>query len=77
MNKKSNQLYKESLDVFVGGVNSPVRAFRHVDINPIFIKQAQGPYLFDVDDNCYIDMVCSYGAMLFGHANPKLISYIN
>ena len=77
MNKKSNNLYQEALKVLVGGVNSPVRAFRSVDINPIFIKQGQGPFLFDVDNNCYIDIVCSYGALLFGHTHPKIISYIN
>ena len=58
MNTKSNQLHKESLKVLVGGVNSPVRSFKHVNMNPIFIKQGQGPFLFDVDDNCYIDDCC-------------------
>merc|ERR1712039_612581 len=77
MNKKSNYLYKKSLKILVGGVNSPVRSFNYVNINPIFIKQGQGPFLFDEDNNCYIDMVSSYGALLFGHSHPKIISYVN
>lgn len=77
MNKKSNRLYKESLKILVGGVNSPVRSFNYVNINPIFIKQGQGPFLFDEDNNCYIDMISSYGALLFGHTHPKIISYVN
>ena len=77
MYKKSNLLHKESLKTLVGGVNSPVRSFSYVDINPIFIKQGQGPFLFDEDNNCYIDMISSYGALLFGHTHPKIISYIH
>ena len=77
MYKKSNLLHKESLKTLVGGVNSPVRSFSHVEINPIFIKQGQGPFLFDEDNNCYIDMISSYGALLFGHTHPKIISYIH
>lgn len=77
MYKKSNLLHKESLNTLVGGVNSPVRSFGYVDINPIFIKQGQGPFLFDEDSNCYIDMISSYGALLFGHTHPKIVSYIH
>ena len=56
-----------------GGVNSPVRAFKNVNSSPIFIKSAKGPYLYDVDDNQYVDFIGSWGPMILGHSNPRII----
>lgn len=59
-----------------GGVNSPVRAFKSVGGNPIFVKRAKGAYLYDVDDKKYIDYVGSWGPMIVGHAHPKVIEAV-
>ena len=56
-----------------GGVNSPVRAFRGVGGDPVFFASGEGPCLVDVDGKRYIDYVGSWGPMILGHANPKLI----
>lgn len=78
MNKteKSVELFKEAKALIPGGVNSPVRAFRAVGQNPIFIKKGIGAYIYDVDDNQYIDYVCSWGPLILGHANPKVIGAV-
>ncbi len=59
-----------------GGVNSPVRAFGNVNSTPIFIKSASGAYLHDVDGNNYVDFIGSWGPMILGHSNPKIIKAI-
>ena len=59
-----------------GGVNSPVRAFGNVSSTPIFIKSASGAYLHDVDGNDYVDFIGSWGPMILGHSNPKIIKAI-
>ena len=59
-----------------GGVNSPVRAFGNVNGSPIFIKSASGAYLHDVDGNDYVDFIGSWGPMILGHSNPKIIKAI-
>lgn len=59
-----------------GGVNSPVRAFRNLELSPIFIKSAKGPYLLDEDSNRYIDLVLSWGPMILGHADPDIVEAI-
>ena len=59
-----------------GGVNSPVRAFGNVNGSPIFIKSASGAYLNDVDGNDYVDFIGSWGPMILGHSNPKIIKAI-
>jgi len=59
-----------------GGVNSPVRAFKSVGGEPIFIKRAQGAYLWDIEDNRYIDYVGSWGPMILGHAHPQIIATV-
>lgn len=59
-----------------GGVNSPVRAFRSVGGTPLFIQRAEGPYLFDVDSNRYIDYIASWGPMILGHAYPPVVRAI-
>jgi glutamate-1-semialdehyde 2,1-aminomutase len=71
--KKSAELFKEALGLMPGGVNSPVRAFRPVGGSPVFIKNAKGSRIFDVDGNEYIDYVLSWGPMIAGHAHPKVV----
>ena len=67
---KSRKLFKRASALIPGGVNSPVRAFKAVGGNPIFIQKAKGPRIFDVDGNSYIDYVLSWGPMILGHAHP-------
>ena len=68
----SGQLFTRALDLIPGGVNSPVRAFKAVGGNPVFIASASGPYLFDEDGNRYIDLINSWGPMIHGHAHPEV-----
>ncbi len=73
---KSIALFQEAQKLFPGGVNSPVRAFRAVGGQPLFIGRGEGPYLYDVDGNRYIDYVLSWGPLITGHAHPKVIEAI-
>jgi glutamate-1-semialdehyde 2,1-aminomutase len=70
----SAQLFARALDVTPGGVNSPVRAFGGVGGTPRFIARAAGPYLYDVDGNEYVDLVCSWGPTILGHAHPHVVA---
>tara|TARA_B100000575_G_scaffold281091_1_gene271355 strand:+ start:2119 stop:3423 length:1305 start_codon:yes stop_codon:yes gene_type:complete len=74
--KRSSQLFEEAKTLIPGGVNSPVRAFKSVGGTPIFIKKAKGAYLFDEDDNKYIDYISSWGPMILGHAKKEIIKKI-
>jgi glutamate-1-semialdehyde 2,1-aminomutase len=73
---RSIALFQEARKLFPGGVNSPVRAFRAVGGQPLFIDRGEGPYLYDVDDNRYIDYVLSWGPLIAGHAHPKVVEAI-
>lgn len=73
---KSRELYQEAQQVMPGGVSSPVRAFKGVGGNPIFIERAEGAHIYDADDNSYIDYVLSWGPMILGHAEPSVIEAI-
>jgi glutamate-1-semialdehyde 2,1-aminomutase len=73
---KSISYFQEAQTLFPGGVNSPVRAFRAVGGQPLFIEHGEGPYLFDVDGNRYIDYVLSWGPLITGHAHPKVVEAI-
>ncbi len=73
---KSISLFQEAQTIFPGGVNSPVRAFRAVGGQPLFIQRGEGPYLFDVDGNRYIDYVLSWGPLITGHAHPDVVKAI-
>src|SRR6266403_4716352 len=75
-NRRSSEIFAEAEKVLVGGVNSPVRAFRSVGGEPLIIERGQGQYLYDVDGNQLLDFVCSWGAMLLGHANPAVSAAI-
>ena len=59
-----------------GGVNSPVRAFKNINGNPIFFKKAEGPYLYDADGNRYVDYIGSWGPMILGHSHPDIVNAI-
>jgi len=69
---KSRSLFTVAQALIPGGVNSPVRAFRAVGGQPLFIERGQGPYLFDADGNRYIDYVLSWGPLILGHAHPAV-----
>jgi glutamate-1-semialdehyde 2,1-aminomutase len=81
--ERSEALFASATDVLVGGVNSPVRAFRGVALDephkktPLFIDRAEGPWLYDVDGNGYIDYVLSWGPMILGHADPKVVAAVS
>tara|TARA_B100001094_G_scaffold162599_1_gene157347 strand:- start:1007 stop:2296 length:1290 start_codon:yes stop_codon:yes gene_type:complete len=75
--KKSIELFKEAKLHMPGGVNSPVRAFKNIDGNPIFFKKAKGAYLFDADNNKYIDYIGSWGPMIMGHSHPEIIKAVS
>src|SRR5512139_1992733 len=70
---KSVALFQEAQTLFPGGVNSPVRAFRAVGGQPLFIERGEGAYLFDVDGNRFIDYVLSWGPLILGHAHPAVV----
>ena len=72
----SQEIFRRATDVLVGGVNSPVRAFRAVGGEPIVVDHASGARLWDADGNEYIDYVCSWGALILGHAHPKVVQAI-
>src|SRR5574338_874452 len=74
--KKSIDLIKKAQQVLPGGVDSPVRAFRAVGGQPLFIDHGEGPWLVDVDGNRFIDYVLSWGPLITGHAHPKVINAI-
>ena len=74
--KQSSILFREAKEYIPGGVNSPVRAFNGVGGNPVFFERGEGPYLFDVDGNSYIDYVGSWGPMILGHSNPVIIDAV-
>lgn len=67
---RSQQLFEKAKQFIPGGVNSPVRAFRAVGGNPVFMKKAKGAYLYDEDGNRYVDLINSWGPMILGHAHP-------
>jgi glutamate-1-semialdehyde 2,1-aminomutase len=74
--RRSRELFERAEKVLVGGVNSPVRAFRSVGGEPLVIERGQGQFLFDLDGNRLLDFVCSWGAMLLGHAHPAVSAAI-
>jgi len=71
---KSEELFRRAVEKIPGGVNSPVRAFRSVGGQPVFIARGQGSHLFDVDGNEYIDYVGSWGPLILGHRHPEILA---
>lgn len=76
MGSRSEQLYEKARRRIPGGVNSPVRAFGAVGGHPFFVERAQGPWLYDVDGNRYLDYVCSWGPGILGHAHPQVVEAV-
>src|ERR1700710_3008157 len=76
MYKKSEQLFERAQRSIPGGVNSPVRAFKSVGGTPVFMTNAKGAYLYDADDNKYIDYIASWGPMILGHAYEPVVKAI-
>ncbi len=72
----SDRLFARALNVTPGGVNSPVRAFRAVGGTPRFMVRGHGPYIIDVDGREYVDLVCSWGPMILGHAHPAVVDAV-
>ena len=74
--EQSHELFEQASQIFPGGVNSPVRAWRAVGGDPLFIDHALGARIFDVDGNEFLDYVGSWGPLILGHANPNIVSAI-
>lgn len=72
----SHDLFIRAKQLIPGGVNSPVRAFRSVELDPVFIQQGHGAYLTDLDGKQYIDYVLSWGPMILGHAHPAVLAAV-
>jgi len=71
---KSQALFDKAKKIIPGGVNSPVRAFKHVGRDPIYFERGQGPLLYDVDGNSYVDFCASFGPLILGHSHPAIVS---
>jgi glutamate-1-semialdehyde 2,1-aminomutase len=74
--RRSAELYARAVGVMPGGVNSPVRAMRSISRDPLFVERGEGPWLFDVDGNRYVDYVCSWGPLIAGHAHPAVLAAV-
>lgn len=74
--QKSTTLFEQAKNIIPGGVDSPVRAFRSVGGQPLFIERGEGPFLYDVDGNRFIDYVLSWGPLILGHAHPAVVAAI-
>lgn len=74
--EKSKAAYTEAVELMPGGVNSPVRAFKSVNMDPIFMESGQGAMLTDIDGNEYIDYVLSWGPLILGHSEPNVVKAI-
>lgn len=74
--ERSKELFARASAVVPGGVNSPVRAYGAVGGTPTFVASGQGPYLVDVDGNSYVDLICSWGPLLLGHAHPDVVAAV-
>lgn len=70
---RSSSLFEEAKKVIPGGVNSPVRAFKSIGLNPVFINRGEGPFIYDEDGNRYIDYVGSWGPLILGHRHPSVV----
>jgi glutamate-1-semialdehyde 2,1-aminomutase len=76
MRSRSEQLFAQAREVIPGGVNSPVRSWRAVGGNPVFIAHAAGASVTDEDGRSYLDFVGSWGPMILGHAHPDVVSAV-
>src|SRR5690606_23227205 len=76
MYQRSSALFQEAQNYIPGGVNSPVRAFKSVGGTPVFVKKAQGAYLYDEDGREYVDYINSWGPMILGHTHPMVLEAV-
>jgi len=74
---KSEALFKRAVACLSGGVNSPVRAFKAVGGTPVYIDKGEGPFIYDIDGNKYLDFCCSWGPLILGHAHPEVVRTIH
>src|SRR6202008_4961075 len=74
---RSAEIFERGKETLVGGVDSPVRAFRAVGGSPLVIERAAGTRLSDVDGQEYLDYVCSWGALILGHAHPDVVAAVS
>lgn len=74
--EKSKKAYQEAVNLMPGGVNSPVRAFKSVNMDPIFMERGKGSKIYDIDGNEYIDYVLSWGPLILGHTNDQVVEAI-
>ena len=77
MYEQSKKLFSEAEKLIPGGVNSPVRAMKKIMHQPLFIERGEGSRVYDADGNSYIDYVCSWGALVLGHAHPQIVKTIS
>ena len=76
MYENSKKLFDEAVDLMPGGVNSPVRAFKSVNMDPLFIESAKDARVKDVDGNEYLDYVLSWGPLILGHSDDEVVEAI-
>src|SRR5438105_4661902 len=74
---RSEAAFDRTMRLLPGGVNSPARAFGAVGGKPIFMARGQGPYLFDIDGNRYLDYIGSWGPLILGHAHPRVVAAVS
>jgi len=77
INKTSESLFEQAMEIIPGGVNSPVRAFKSVGLPPRFIRSGEGSKIYDEDGNEFIDYVCSWGPLILGHAFPEVLEALD
>src|SRR5437763_7034762 len=73
---RSHEAFQRACRLIPGGVNSPARAFGAVGGEPMFIARGEGPYLFDIDNNRYLDFIGSWGPLILGHAHPRVVAAV-
>ncbi len=74
--KNSKKLFAKAIEIIPGGVNSPVRAFDSVNTPPMYIKKGEGAYIYDEDDNKYVDYCASWGPLILGHSHPAILDAV-
>lgn len=72
----SRTAFEEAKQYIPGGVNSPVRAFKSVGLTPVYVDRGEGSRIYDIDGNCFIDYVCSWGPLIMGHAHPEVVKVL-
>ncbi len=73
----SKKAYEKAQKIMPGGVNSPVRAFRSVNLNPVYISRGSGSKMYDLEGKEYIDYVCSWGPLILGHCYPQVVEALH